>query len=58
MKKLRLDPDALRIESFEASDGEARPGTVRGHEGTYGETCITQCATGPCECMITVDEWC
>ena len=57
MKKLKLDPDALRIESFEAARDEAPKGTVRGREGTYGETCITQCATGHCECVITY-EWC
>lgn len=56
MKKLILDPAALRVESFTASDRAPVEGTVHAHEGTYGETCRTQCATGPCDCVITI-EW-
>jgi len=56
MKKLTLDPEALRVESFEPREREACDGTVRGHEGTWwGETCVTQCVTGPCDCQLTVD---
>jgi hypothetical protein len=54
MKKLTLDPQDLRVESFEPREHEARGGTVRGHEGT-GETCMmTQCGTGRCDCMLTI----
>ena len=55
MKKLRLDPDKLRVESFEPREREARGGTVRGNEGTWAlDTCVTQCVSGPCDCMFTV----
>lgn len=56
MKKLILDPAALCVESFDAGEGKAAGGTVRAHEGTWGETCVTQCATGHCECVVTI-EW-
>ena len=37
MRKLRLDPDALRVESFApASDGRDGRGTVRGHSYPNG----------------------
>jgi hypothetical protein len=55
VKKLTLDAEALRVETFEPREREARDGTVRGHEGTWGETCVTQCATGHCDCQLTVD---
>ena len=47
MKKIRLDVDALRVESFPTAkqDGAAR-GTVRGHTGvdcgTEWMTCVTE----------------
>ena len=55
MKKLTLDPEALRVETFEPREREARGGTVRAHNPTWyaGETCVTQCATGPCDCVLT-----
>ena len=56
MKKLMLDPAALRVDSFEPGETTAAEGTVRAHEGTWGETCRTQCATGPCDCMLTIPE--
>ncbi|HEX2078950.1 MAG TPA: hypothetical protein VHG08_14605 [Longimicrobium sp.] len=34
MKKLMLDPDALRVESFATQEMDARRGTVRGHDDT------------------------
>ncbi|HET7230770.1 MAG TPA: hypothetical protein VFJ16_12250 [Longimicrobium sp.] len=58
MKKLMLNPAALRVESFDAGEAKAVAGTVRAHEGTWGETCVTQCATGPCDCMITIEFGC
>jgi hypothetical protein len=55
VKKLTLDAEALRVESFEPREREAREGTVRGHDGTWwGETCVTQCVTGPCDCQLSV----
>jgi hypothetical protein len=66
MKKLRMDVDALRVESFATAARGARTGTVRGAEATelcsqgpvtchptYDpcDTCDTSCAGGPlCDC--------
>jgi hypothetical protein len=62
MRKLRLELDALRVESFptDGPDAGAR-GTVRGADMlrtreaycTNGETCKTSCAGGPhCLCPV------
>lgn len=32
MKKMKLRLDALAVESFDAGEAAAHPGTVRGHE--------------------------
>ena len=66
MKKLRMDVDALHVESFTTAEGAARAGTVRGAEATElcsqgpvtchptndpCDTCNTSCAGGPlCDC--------
>jgi hypothetical protein len=51
MKKLALDPEQLRVESFPtaALDDDAQ-GTVRGHWATQGHTCVleTRCAARSC----------
>ena len=41
MKKLTLDTNELRVETFDA-DGEAaqKRGTVMAHDPTYAQTCI------------------
>lgn len=40
MRKLKLDADTLRVESFApASEAEERRGTVRGHDFTELATC-------------------
>ncbi|HEX8904800.1 MAG TPA: hypothetical protein VF771_08170 [Longimicrobiaceae bacterium] len=55
MKKLALDIDTLRVESFEVAAAAPTRGTVRAHDGTWGETCVTQCVTGPCDCVVTIE---
>ena len=52
MKKLALELDALRVESFATHEVDARRGTVRGHDDTVEtewcsiETCLlTTCLT-------------
>jgi hypothetical protein len=49
MKKLKLDADALRVESLEIAPVTADGGTVRGHESTtsptYELTCTGNCNT-------------
>lgn len=57
MRKIRLDVDALRVDSFDTAEqgGDAR-GTVRGNwTRYYGGTCIetqcgAQCPSGPHPC--------
>ena len=47
MKKIRLNVDALTVESFSATtDGKARRGTVRGFLETFDIWCSAGC-TGP-----------
>jgi|GEM_PF-6195112 len=49
MKKLRLDPDQLQVESFAATrDGERAGGTVAGHALA---TLRTDGFTDPCICV-------
>lgn len=45
MKKLRLDPDALRVQSFTTHAQADRVGTVRGHDSDPSEQigCTAQC---------------
>jgi len=39
MRKLKLETDALRVESFESAPEGGRPGTVRGYLSAYYELC-------------------
>jgi hypothetical protein len=39
VKKLLLNPDALRVESFATERAGQAGGTVRGHEGSYAYDC-------------------
>ena len=43
VKKIRLDPDALRVQSFDVSAEELDPGTVHAHEGASGASCTYHC---------------
>ncbi|HET7230245.1 MAG TPA: hypothetical protein VFJ16_09595 [Longimicrobium sp.] len=47
MKKLRLDVDSLRVESFTPREPAAETGTVRAHE-TWQSDC-------PCEPDLSID---
>jgi hypothetical protein len=61
MKKLKLDPEELAVESFDAEAGpDGGQGTVRGHNWTqspeectcYGRMCGTTAAPGQlCACI-------
>jgi hypothetical protein len=53
MKKLTLRIDQLAVESFPVLEREARGGTINAHETRFDGTCMTQCATGVCDCAIT-----
>ena len=49
MGKIRLDVDALRVESFETSAGAAPRGTVRGHGDTLA---YDRCDTNEANCTL------
>ena len=59
MRKLKLSPESLRVESFEAPSSADGRGTVRARESenTYGDerTCGSTCFdSGMVECDITL----
>lgn len=56
MKKLKLDLDDLKVESFIADrDGADERGTVRGRSGTHENTWVESCHDGlGCEDSIMV----
>lgn len=51
MRKIRLDIDDLKVESFDTAKGEKQTGTVHGHEYSEWEGCgpisdgVSACAT-------------
>jgi hypothetical protein len=58
MRKIKLDPDGLRVESFETHASGSGNGTVRGHAVTSVEDCQrTANSTNGGEVCICVDSW-
>ncbi len=59
MRKMRLDPEALSVETFDPTSAEdAERGTVRGQSGlwTYESECPTrQCTPGVGTCGTSCD---
>jgi hypothetical protein len=57
MAKIRLDLDALSVESFDTGAGRDHRGTVRGHACTVGGTCYQRYCDitwgGPGTCAAT-----
>ena len=51
MKKMTLDVDALRVESFQTADASGGRGTVRAHDGACTVapegTCVKTCGNIP-----------
>lgn len=43
MKKIRLNADALRVESFEMDAAAGEQGTVHAYGGASGQSCPYQC---------------
>jgi hypothetical protein len=54
VKKLRLDPDQLRVDSFPTANVEKAAGTVQAHATpvSYCATCFSACPTN-CDCTYT-----
>jgi hypothetical protein len=55
MKKLRLNPDHLEVQSFETSELVAERGTVRGNESQLVDSCVV---ANTCLCNPTVEATC
>jgi hypothetical protein len=54
MRKIRLDPEALRVDSFATGAPRADAGTVHAHAskpGTCAVSCFGTCATN-CDCTL------
>ncbi|HSU14940.1 hypothetical protein [Longimicrobium sp.] len=54
MKKIRLNPEALRVDSFPTGTPRDEMGTVHGHAtkpATCGVSCFGTCATN-CDCTL------
>ncbi|HET7460206.1 MAG TPA: hypothetical protein VFJ82_03125 [Longimicrobium sp.] len=49
-RKIRLDPDALRVESFDADAAAREQGTVQAHEAASGASCTYACTVGELTC--------
>ena len=57
MRKLKLDLDALTVESFEPSKEKSEAGTVRGYLSAYYELCHEgDTWQGSCTCEPTCNE--
>jgi hypothetical protein len=55
MKKIRLDPEALKVESFDVADSPADRGTVHGRETQVDDFCQPSPIDG---CMASYDVPC
>ena len=60
MRKIQLDVDGLRVESFAIANEERQRGTVAAREGTFDCTGYgTSCSGSPaCICMTQADPSC
>lgn len=56
MDKIKLNPDSLQVESFDAAPAAQTRGTVQAHLITSTPSCIrtdcgpSACASSPCAC--------
>ncbi len=50
MKKIRLDLDALHVQTFETDRAEADRGTVRAHDDASGQSCPYECTRAEPTC--------
>jgi len=49
-RKIRLDPDALRVESFDADAAARERGTVHARDAASGASCTYACTVGEFTC--------
>jgi hypothetical protein len=56
MRKVTLDVDALRVDSFATGDAQAARGTVRGHDTRYTEFCNTRSCGVYTHCCLAGEE--
>jgi hypothetical protein len=49
-RKIRLNPDALRVETFEPDTAGAGQGTVHAHDAASGQSCTYNCTQGEPTC--------
>ena len=57
MRKISLDVDELKVESFETEDAAEERGTVHGHISQFScprTQCGEQCPSGPMPCYPTL----
>ena len=58
MKKMNLNADELRVESFAIAVERAENGTVKGHAGSNRPscdgTCDATCQTYACACLVSI----
>ena len=58
MRKIKLDIDALEVDSFETKPAAVERGTVRGHATQYGScqgSCVASCGGPTCESPCQVE---
>jgi hypothetical protein len=57
MRKIRLDPDSVRVDTFDAGAARAEGGTVHAHAATRAVSCDGSCA-GTCLTNCDCTLWC
>lgn len=50
-RKIRLDPDALRVQTFEMEISAREHGTVHAHGAASGVSCTYACTVGELTCI-------
>ena len=49
-RKIRLNPDALRVESFDTDAAASERGTVHAHDAASGQSCTYNCTLDELTC--------
>jgi len=57
MKKLRLDPDSLAIETFQTEDVDGGTGTIEGYASFRCTPAPATCDGTSCPCLPGNDTW-